>query len=89
MSSRARFEEYKRSLSPCVRLARQSAAAGGEYRTISVQRDWLLWQASRFQALSEAGKLAEMHCLGRETECGSDILIDDIRALLNSDGELT
>lgn len=45
--SRAEFEAHMRKLSPCVRLYRHTCDGGDKYRTVTVQRNWELWQAAR------------------------------------------
>lgn len=55
-AKREAFENHMRRENPCVRLARQSASLGGEYRTITVQRAWNLWRASWAIATYEAQK---------------------------------
>ena len=52
---RAEFEAHMRKLNACTRLERQSEAVGGNYRTISVQRAWELWQAARASLAASAG----------------------------------
>lgn len=45
--SRAEFEAHMRKLSPCARLYRHTCDGGDKYRTVTVQRNWELWQAAR------------------------------------------
>lgn len=52
---REAFEAHMRKLNACTRLERQSEAVGGNYRTISVQRAWELWQAGRASLAASAG----------------------------------
>lgn len=54
MTDREKFEAHMRGLNACTRMKRQSEAVGGKYQTISVQRAWELWQASRKQMAEEA-----------------------------------
>ena len=53
MTEREAFEAHMLNLNPCTRLARQKEEVGGQYRTITVQRAWELWQESRKQAVGE------------------------------------
>lgn len=59
MTDREKFEAYMRGLNACTRMKRQSEAVGGKYQTISVQRAWELWQASRKQMAEEAAAVCE------------------------------
>lgn len=43
---REEFEAYMLRCNVCTRLARQSEAVGGQYRTTSVERAWQQWQAA-------------------------------------------
>lgn len=54
MTMREEFERQMIAENACTRLARQSESVGGEYRTVSVERAWL-----RFQAAYAAGQRAE------------------------------
>lgn len=53
MTMREEFERQMLAENACTRLARQSEAVGGEYRTVSVERAW-----QRFQAAYAAGQRA-------------------------------
>lgn len=59
MNEREYFENYMRQQNPCVRLARQSFARGGAYRTVSVDRAWKLWHAAWTATAYEAKKQAD------------------------------
>lgn len=93
MTEREHFEDYKRKQNPCVRLARQSEAVGGSYRTVSVQRDWQLWQASRRQALQDA--MAECNRqadhetdMGRTKEAfGCDLCVESLSYMAHAVGQ--
>lgn len=50
---RAEFEAHMVKLNACVRLARQTHTTG-EYRTVSVQRNWELWQAACAQQSAQS-----------------------------------
>lgn len=67
--SRSDFEAHMLSLNACTRLHRQSVAVGGYYRTVTVQRAWDLWQASRrtyrASALEEAAAICDEHAAQR------------------------
>lgn len=56
---REAFETYMRAQNACVRLARQSEAVGGEYRTVSVQKAWVLWLAAIDRCGSEQAVRAQ------------------------------
>jgi hypothetical protein len=56
MTAREYFENYMRQQNACVRLARQSFACGGAYRTVSVERAWQLWHAAWMASNYEAKK---------------------------------
>lgn len=45
-ADRQAFEQFMLQRNACTRLARQSDAVGGQYRTVTVQRAWELWQAA-------------------------------------------
>lgn len=45
-----------RKLSPCVRLYRHTCVGGDKYRTVTVQRNWELWQAARALPATQEAK---------------------------------
>lgn len=60
MTAREYFENYMHQQNPCVRLARQSAAVGGQYRSITVERAWKTWGTAWMCADHEAKKQADL-----------------------------
>lgn len=51
---RAEFEAHMLNLKPCAHLGRQKEVFGGTYRTITIQRNWELWQASCAQQSAQS-----------------------------------
>lgn len=64
MNEREYFENYMRQQNACVRLARQSFACGGAYRTVTVERAWHLWHAAWMASSYENKKQAEAAVAG-------------------------
>lgn len=51
---RAEFEAHMLKLKPCAHLGRQKEVFGGYYRTITIQRNWELWQAACAQQSAQS-----------------------------------
>lgn len=60
--TREEFEVHMRKLNACVCLYRQNDSVGGEYRTVSVERSWKLWQAADKAATERERERAAKVC---------------------------
>ncbi|UIS65511.1 hypothetical protein [Acidovorax phage AP1] len=58
-ADRQAFEQFMLQRNATTRLARQSYALGGHYRTTTVQRAWELWQAAVIHAFADP-RIAEL-----------------------------
>jgi hypothetical protein len=58
---REAFEAHMRSLNATTHLGRQQEAVGGQYRTITVERNWQLWQAAIKHEREACAKLCDEH----------------------------
>jgi hypothetical protein len=77
---REAFEAYIRRAHPHMRLHRQVEALGGQYRTMTVQRAWKLWQASREHALE---KVVEVGTTWSDTNDEVDQMVAEYRQCAN------